>query len=150
MPPPEPRKLRVFVAEDDRGVLDLILTRLELAGYETAYGRDGREALHRLAAYRPNAVILDINMPNLDGFGVLEALRRMTPAFNAPVMVLTARHAPGDVQRALKLGAKDLLAKPFEGPQLLARVARLVRPKPTIAPSNIPPAEAVSDFEILI
>lgn len=133
MPLHEARKARVFVAEDDRGVLDLILTRLTLAGYETGYGRDGWEALSGIAAYRPAAIILDINMPNLDGFGVLERLRKMTPALLAPVMVLTARHAPDDVRRAMSLGARDFLAKPFEDTQLLARVARLMRPKPQLA-----------------
>lgn len=132
MQPLEGRKPRIFVAEDDRGVLDLILTRLTLAGYETAYGRDGWEALSGIAASRPAVIILDINMPNLDGFGVLERLRKMTPPLLAPVMVLTARHAPDDVRRALALGARDFLAKPFDGAQLLARVARLMRPKPKI------------------
>jgi two-component system OmpR family response regulator len=149
MPPLEGRKPRIFVADDDRAMLELILTRLDLAGYETAYGRHGREALAGITAFHPAVVILDVNMPQLDGFGVLEALHRLTPAFTAPVMLLTARHAPDDVQRALKLGAKDFLAKPFEGPQLLARVARLLRPKPHGLEGDGEPAEA-SDRAVLI
>ncbi len=143
---PEIRNPRVFVAEDDRNVLELIVTRLALAGYDTAYGRDGREALRGIAAFRPAAVLLDINMPNLDGFGVLEQLRDQTQTFTAPIMVLTGLHAGDDVRRALDLGAKDFLTKPFEGAQLLARVARLIRPKPQVAPAF----EAAGDFDILI
>lgn len=130
---PEARKARIFVAEDDRGVLDLIVTRLTLAGYDTAYGRDGWEAVHGIEQTRPSAVVLDINMPSLDGFGVLEALRKRPTLAPIPVMVLTARNAPDDVQRALALGARDFLAKPFKDDQLLARVGRLLRPRPRIA-----------------
>jgi two-component system OmpR family response regulator len=70
-------------------------------------------------------MILDINMPELDGFGVLEALGQ--DAGLTPILVLTARHAAEDVRRAIGLGAKDYLAKPFSESQLLARVARLLR-----------------------
>jgi two-component system OmpR family response regulator len=134
MSPPDGRKPRIFVADDDRDVLELILTRLGLAGYDTAYGRNGMEALAGIAAFRPAAVILDINMPRLDGFGVLERMRAPGHPCLAPVMVLTANHSPVEVQRALKLGAKDFLTKPFEGPQLLARVNRLLRAKPAPPP----------------
>lgn len=139
MTQPEARKGRVFVAEDDRGVLDLIVTRLTLAGYDTAYGRDGWEAVQGIQQTRPAAVVLDINMHSLDGFGVLDALRKKLPLAPIPVMVLTARNAPGDVQRALALGARDFLTKPFDDAQLLARVARLLRPRPRVvarAPSS--------------
>ena len=129
------KRRRIFVAEDDRGVLDLIITRLALAGYDTAYGRDGYEALDGIYATRPDAIILDINMPRLDGFGVLEQLRKMKAGRGAPVMVLTARHSPDDVRRALSLGARDFLAKPFQDSQLLARVPRLLQGKP---PSSRP------------
>jgi len=133
MTPPEARRGRVFVAEDDRGVLDLIVTRLTLAGYDTAYGRDGWEAIQGIQLTRPAAIVLDINMPNLDGFGVLDALRKKPPLAAIPVMVLTARNAPGDVQRAMALGARDFLTKPFDDVQLLARIARLLRPRPRVA-----------------
>lgn len=119
---------RIFVAEDDPGTLDLILTRLTLAGYEVAYGRDGREAVRGIRANLPAGVVLDINMPNLDGFGVMKNLQDNPVGARLPIMVLTARHAPEDVTRALALGARDFLAKPFKDEQLLARVARLIRP----------------------
>ena len=66
---------RILVAEDDPLVLELITTRLEIAGFRTFYARDGFEALAKLAELRPSAMVLDINMPRLDGFGVLKEMK---------------------------------------------------------------------------
>ena len=118
---------KVLVVEDDRNIRHLIRTRLEIAGYQVITAGDGREALERFEAGKPDAMVLDINMPVLDGFGVLQALRDLGRSL--PILVLTARHATEDVQRAVRLGAKDYLAKPFSEAQLLTRVGRLLRPK---------------------
>jgi two-component system chemotaxis response regulator CheY len=118
---------RIFVADDDRAILELIITRLDLAGYHTVQARDGWEALEGIYASRPAAVVLDIGMPRLDGLGVLRHLRK-TPSFaNLPIMMVTARNTPMEVRSALELGARDFLAKPFEDAQLLSRVARMLR-----------------------
>jgi DNA-binding response OmpR family regulator len=117
---------RILVAEDDTGVRDLIQTRLAGAGYEVHTARTGMEAMQRVLGFRPNAMVLDINMPEMDGFAVLRALRAQGRL--CPTLVLTARHAAQDVRLAVSLGAKDYLTKPFTEPQLLARVGRLVRP----------------------
>src|SRR5690606_8419308 len=98
-------------------------------GYEVHVARNGVEALQKAEELAPDGLILDINMPEVDGFGVLEALRGRSTR-RLPVLMLTARHAGDDVRRAVSLGAKDYLAKPFNRDQLLARVARLVRPPP--------------------
>lgn len=119
-------KVRLLVAEDDRSVCDLIRTHLQMSGYEVYVARDGAEVLKQVRAIKPDALILDINMPVIDGFGVLERLRQV-PSVRLPVLVLTARHAAADVRRVIDLGARDFLAKPFTEGQLTARVARLVR-----------------------
>jgi DNA-binding response OmpR family regulator len=124
---------RILVAEDDHDVRELIRTRLELAGYEVHAARNGSEALSRMSTLRPNGMVLDINMPELDGFGVLEAMK--TRELKFPVLVLTARHAADDVRRAVGLGAKDYLTKPFTEAQLQARVARLLRVAGPVAAS---------------
>ena len=116
---------RILVAEDDHDVRELVRTRLESAGYEVHTARNGCEALDRVAAVKPHGMVLDINMPELDGFDVLAALKAQGALF--PVLVLTARHAADDVRRAVSLGAKDYLTKPFTEAQLQARVARLMR-----------------------
>lgn len=118
---------RLLVAEDDPTVLELICTRLWLAGYEVFQARDGAQALTALADLRPAGIILDMNMPVLDGFGVLEHLKTTPHLRSIPCMVLTARNFSDDVERALGLGARDYLMKPFNDQDFLMRVARLVR-----------------------
>lgn len=123
----EARQRKVLIVDDDPFLLELISTRLDLAGYTTAQARDGRRALERLADFRPEAMVLDLNMPYLDGFQVLERMRGGSNGIARPAtLVLTARSQADDVQRAIQLGAKDYLAKPFRDEHLLARVARLM------------------------
>jgi DNA-binding response OmpR family regulator len=131
----DPKGAKILIAEDDPGVLDLLTTRLELAGYRTFGARDGHRALEALSNFQPDAMILDLNMPHLDGFGVLTELNRRPSQKQPPTLVLTARNAAADVQRCLSLGAKDYLAKPFNDAVLVARVARLVRTRQRPAPS---------------
>ena len=122
----EARARRVLVVEDDAFLLELITTRLELAGFDTRAARDGSQALQRLAEFRPEAMVLDINMPVLDGFGVLIHMQAHGLTEKTPTMVLTARNSPEDVAKAISLGARDYLSKPFKDEQLIARVGRLL------------------------
>jgi DNA-binding response OmpR family regulator len=124
---PEPR---ILVVDDEPFVLELITTRLQIAGYNVAQAKDGTRALQTLRELIPDGMVLDINMPGLDGFGVLEKMRAVPRWSAIPTMVLTARNRGEDVQRAMKLGARDYLTKPFDDKQLLARVARLLRKLP--------------------
>ncbi|HVN02003.1 MAG TPA: response regulator [Caulobacteraceae bacterium] len=120
------RKARILVVEDDSGIREIIRTRLRMMGHEVAVARTGREALTQIRAWRPDAMVLDINMPELDGFGVLSSFaddRATLP----PTLVITARNAAEDVRKAVSLGAKDYLAKPFSEAQLQSRIARLLR-----------------------
>lgn len=118
---------KVLVVDDDPSMVDLITTRLELAGHHTVVARNGFEALHRITEFRPIAMVLDLNMPGMDGFGVLKRLGQLGLSAKIPTMVLTARHQTDDVRKAVALGARDFLAKPFDDTQLLARIARLLR-----------------------
>ena len=138
----EAAKLRVVVAEDDDAVLELVRTRLELAGYAVSCARNGLVALELIQSVQPAGLILDLNMPVLDGFGVLAALRYQKDCPPVPTLVLTARHASEDVKRCLSLGAKDFLAKPFKDKDLLARAARLVR----VVPSTVQLATKVESY----
>lgn len=125
MPMAESRR-RILVVDDDKAILELVSTRLTLAGYDVFGARDGHEALARLGGLRPAALVLDLNMPSLDGFGVLQRMGKEMTA-RIPTLVLTASRGPVDVQRAIQLGARDYLAKPFKDSDLLSRVARLFR-----------------------
>ncbi|MFN3859719.1 MAG: response regulator transcription factor [Caulobacter sp.] len=131
----------ILVVDDDEMIRELLVTRLEIAGYRALAVRDGVEAMTELFSRTISAMILDISMPRLDGFGVLRALAaagRKPP----PTMVLTARHAGADVGSALSLGAKDYMAKPFDDQLFLKRVARLLRqtrPMAAAEPAKTPP-----------
>ena len=127
---------RVLIVEDDPAIRDLLHTRLSLAGYRSQHVSSGWTAMQVMQDFRPDAVILDINMPGLDGFGVLETKRARGAIRDIPVMVLTARNAADDIRKALALGAKDYLAKPFEDQQMLMRVRRLVRMKRQQPPAD--------------
>jgi DNA-binding response OmpR family regulator len=129
-----PRAARILVVDDDPLMLELLTTRLDLAGHEAHGARDGRQALARLRDLRPAAMVLDINMPEMSGFDVLVRLREIGQLPGLPVMVLTARHETSDVQRAVTLGARDYLAKPFHDQQFLLRINRLLRAARPAAP----------------
>ncbi|MGH8981888.1 MAG: response regulator transcription factor [Acidimicrobiales bacterium] len=118
------RTARVLAIEDDEDIRRLLRTILECEEYrvaEAATGRDGLRAFHQT---RPDVVILDMALPDLDGWEVLERIRDMS---EAPVLVLTARSAEADKVRALHAGADDYLTKPFSHVELLARLTAIRR-----------------------
>lgn len=133
----DPRIPRIFIAEDDESILDLLITRMRIAGYHTAQERNGFAALEAIKRAPPNACILDVNMPGMDGFTVLRRLRADPLTAHVPVLILTARRAPDDIKTAIRLGATDYLSKPFNDEQLLARVARLLRKRPEPSPKVV-------------
>jgi len=130
---PRDAKKKIVIAEDDPAILELVTIRLELAGYHAIPCRDGIQALNKVYAMRPDAMILDIGLPGMDGFGVLVQLGKRVETM--PVLMLTARHTEEDVKRELQMGAKGYLSKPFDDKALLQRIARLLAPAP--APSNV-------------
>jgi DNA-binding response OmpR family regulator len=127
----------VLIVDDDEHIRDLLRTRLELDGLTTICAGDGIEGMITLASHRPAAMVLDVSMPRMDGFQMLEALKR-TRRVPPPTLMLTARNAADDVRRAISLGAKDYLAKPFNDQLLVRRVRRLLRP-PVPAAQDQPP-----------
>src|SRR5271166_3627745 len=109
----------VLAIEDDADIRQLLRALLDREGYtvtEAASGRDGLRAFHQA---RPDLVILDLGLPDLDGWQVLERIRDMS---DAPVLVLTARSSERDKVRGLNAGADDYLTKPFSRVELLARL----------------------------
>lgn len=117
---------RILVVDDDPWIGELLTTRLTILGYQVYVVRDGQAALARIPEFEPDAIVLDVNMPNVDGFTTLERIGREKLS-RLPVLMLTARHGGDDVRRALQLGARDFLAKPFDESQLILRVARLMK-----------------------
>ena len=136
---------RIFVAEDDPAIAELLTTRLEIAGYRVNCAHDGASALRLILASPPAVVILDVNMPRLDGFSVLRTMRGHPACARTPVLMLTARKSAADVKLAREGGANDYLAKPFDDRQLLARVERLLRAGRAPAAAPPPAAPALED-----
>jgi two-component system, OmpR family, response regulator MprA len=121
---PGPRP-RVLVVDDDRAVRESLRRSLEFNGYDVSLAGDGAEALASISGTRPDAVVMDVMMPRLDG---LEATRALRAAGNdVPILVLTARDAVGDRVEGLDAGADDYLTKPFALQELLARLRALLR-----------------------
>jgi two-component system response regulator MprA len=116
---------RVLVVDDDPDVRDAVETALELEGHRVVAEADGLAALRRLSHAEFDAVVLDVLMPNLDGF---EVCRRLRAAGNrTPILILTARDSEEDTIHGLDVGADDYLVKPFALGELLARVRALLR-----------------------
>ena len=120
---------RVLIAEDSLVVRSLLRRQLEDSGHAVIEAVDGEEALALSRDKRPDVVLLDVEMPKLDGYGVLKAMRRDPELAEIPVVFLTARATTEDVVEGLRLGAHDYLRKPFEPAELLARVSAALRVK---------------------
>jgi two-component system response regulator MprA len=115
----------VLVVDDDRAVRDSLRRSLEFNGYDVALANDGAEALAGIPHIAPDAVVMDVMMPRLDG---IEATRALRAAGNdLPILVLTARDSVGDRVEGLDAGADDYLTKPFALEELLARLRALLR-----------------------
>ncbi|MFV8128424.1 response regulator transcription factor [Streptomyces syringium] len=115
---------RVLVVEDDADLALALRTLLTQAGHEVIHADNGRDGLRMLFAERPALMVLDIGLPQLNGWEVLERTRDLS---DLPVLLLTARGAESDRVRGLRAGADDYLPKPFGNDELLARVEALLR-----------------------
>jgi DNA-binding response OmpR family regulator len=114
----------ILVADDSPEFQLLITTVLERAGHMVATAADGHEALRAFYERRPDLVVLDVDMPSLDGWSVLERIREVS---DAPVLMLTGEDAEVDKVRGLRGGADDYVTKPFVGGELVARIEALLR-----------------------
>ena len=124
------RKFKILVADDMPDNVTLLERYLAYEGYDHITARDGLEALNKVRDELPDLVLLDVNMPNLDGFSVLEEIRSDSAVSHIPVIILTAaRLDPSDVQSGLNLGADDYVTKPFDRHELMARIRTKLRVK---------------------
>jgi two-component system OmpR family response regulator len=116
---------RVLVVDDEPNITDLVGTALRYVGFEVAIANTGREALERARAFRPELIVLDVMLPDLDGFEVTRRLRG--EGLRIPVLFLTARDATEDKVTGLTLGGDDYVTKPFSLEELVARVRAVLR-----------------------
>jgi two-component system alkaline phosphatase synthesis response regulator PhoP len=116
---------RILVIEDDRELLIGLRDNLEIEGYEVVTAADGDIGVTRAVDAAPDAVILDVMLPTLDGFEVCRELKHR--GLHMPILMLTARNQESDKIRGLELGADDYVTKPFSINELLARVKAMLR-----------------------
>lgn len=135
--------MRVLIVEDEPDLLDALVRVLRDEGYAVDTAEDGREALEKAMFWDYDAIVLDIMLPKLDGFEVLERLRIRK---KTPVLMLTARGALKDRVQGLDSGADDYLTKPFEVTELLARLRALIRRAAGNAKSVLEVGEVRVDF----
>ena len=114
---------RILLADDDAMIVDVLSYQLKKEGYEVIVARDGAAALALALNSAPDLILLDVMMPDLDGYEVCRRLKADARTCNIPVIFLTARSEPEDEHRGLALGAADYITKPISPPILLARVA---------------------------
>jgi len=125
-------KGRILVVDDDRNIADLIRLYLEKEMFEVKTAHSGRTALDEFRLWTPDLVILDIMLPEIDGYEICKQIRKVS---SIPVIMLTARGETFDKVLGLELGADDYLVKPFEPKELTARVKAVLRR--TMNPENI-------------
>ncbi|MEE9281204.1 MAG: response regulator [Myxococcota bacterium] len=123
----ESGKSLVLVADDDPGVRILLSAALEAAGFDVVEAADGREALAYFHRDRPDLVILDVNMPLVNGFDVCSSLRSTTHGSHKPVLIMTGLDDLGYIERAFEVGATDFITKPIHPVLLGHRVKYLIR-----------------------
>jgi DNA-binding response OmpR family regulator len=132
---------RILLIEDTSEIAEALQDHLQHRGYTTSLATRAAQALALVQSQRPDLIVLDLGLPDRDGYTVLEELRAR--GINTPVLILSARREEADKVRGLQLGADDYVTKPFAAMELLARVAALLR-RATPAPAPAAPAAAAS------
>ena len=118
-------KPAILLAEDEEHVAKLVVFKLGRSGFDVIVARDGREALEKLEERPWQVILLDVMMPHVDGWTVLEALRKNEKTRDVPVVMLTARGGLDDPMQARERGADEYVRKPFDPADLAARVSAL-------------------------
>ena len=117
---------RLLLVEDNALNRDMLSRRLSRAGFETLLAEDGEEALARISEDRPALVLLDMNLPIVDGWTVCERVRSDPAVADTPIIALTAHAMAADRERALAAGCDDYATKPIDFPALLDQIGRLL------------------------
>jgi DNA-binding response OmpR family regulator len=116
---------KILIAEDDRDIRELIAISLKYAGYEVILAADGQQAVELTIAEKPDLIILDVRMPRLTGFEVLEQIKDRPEFIDTPVAILSAKGQESEIQAGLELGATQYILKPFAPDELIAKIKQI-------------------------
>jgi len=122
---------KILVVDDEKNIRLVVGKSLEKAGFDVYYAVDGVQAVEKSNDINPDLVLLDLRLPKMNGFLVLEALKSDTSTEDIPVIILSALSEEDDVQKAISLGAEDFLVKPINQSDLLAAVEANIRVEET-------------------
>ncbi len=125
----ETTKTRILVIDDEPDVVKMVQYRLNSFGFEVVAATNWEEGLEKAANEKPDLILLDINMPVVDGFGILERLRNHPDLKNTPVIILTACSERSDVVKATSLGIADYITKPFDCAELSEKITNALENK---------------------
>lgn len=137
---------RILVVDDEPMIVDLLAASLRFQGFEVATAVSGADGLDKVRGFRPDALIADVMMPGMDGFGMLRRLR--SDGVDVPVLFLTARDDVDDRLTGLSLGADDYVAKPFSLEEVIARLRAVLRRAHGVAEPGGSPRLCVGDIEL--
>jgi DNA-binding response OmpR family regulator len=115
---------RILIVDDDQNICELLRLYIEKEGFETRIANDGKAALEAFESYSPDLILLDIMLPELDGWQVCREIRKRS---QCPIIMLTAKSEVFDKVLGLELGADDYVVKPFEGKEIVARIKAVLR-----------------------
>jgi DNA-binding response OmpR family regulator len=117
--------MKVLIAEDDRDFGNILAQYVTISGFDVSLGRDGKEAWEMFRRDKPDICVLDIMMPEMDGFTLAEKIKELDPGI--PLIFLTARSLKEDIVRGLKIGADDYITKPFDPEVLILRINNILK-----------------------
>lgn len=117
---------KILLVDDERQLVDLVKTRLEVSGYEVICAYDGREALDKAYNEKPDLIILDLMLPKIDGYKVCRMLKFNEKYKNTPIIMFTARIQESDRKLGFEVGADAYIVKPFDAQALLSKIRELL------------------------
>ena len=117
--------MKVLIAEDDRDFGNILTQYITISGFDVTLGRDGKEAWELFTKSKPDICVLDVMMPEMDGFTLAEKIKEAQP--DMPVIFLTAKSLKEDIVRGLKIGADDYITKPFDPEVLILRINNILK-----------------------
>jgi DNA-binding response OmpR family regulator len=142
----ERRKPTVLIVDDEPDAVELAAFNLTKAGFEIVTAENGVEALSKARARLPDAIVLDLMLPEMDGFEVCRYLRRDPLTAAIPIIMVTAKAAEVDRILGLELGANDYLTKPFSPRELVLRIKKMMQPPPAVEPERLKIGEITIDL----
>ncbi len=125
---------KILIVEDEPAIAQTVQDRLEMDKYRVFLAADGKQGLELARQHKPDLILLDVNMPVMDGFQMLEALRNSPDTADCPVIMVTVRSQKDDIERAEAAGVDDYIVKPFDFPQLLQKIDAILEKRSKTKP----------------